>query len=375
MSLPAEMRVVEISEPGGPEVLRPATRRVPRAGGRRNPDPGARRRRQPAGRAAARRRLSAAAGRLRPARARGRRRGRRRRPGRLALARGRRRLRAAAGRRLRRIRADATRPTRCRSRAGLGMVAGRGALPETFFTVWTNVFGRGRLARRRDPARAWRLLGHRHHGDPARPARRAPACSPPPAPRRSAAPAATLGAELAINYREADFVAAVREATGGRGRRRDPRHGRRRLPARDVRGAGAGRPAGDDRPPAGPKVELNFAQVMMKRLTHHRLDPATAVGRGQGADRRRPAPRGLAAARGRPDRAGDRPHLPAGRGRRGPRADGDARRISARSCWRWPEATRCPRAGRRRRISCEPAAASPRWRRAAARRAGGSRRR
>ena len=30
MSLPAEMRVVEIAEPGGPEVLRPATRPVPR---------------------------------------------------------------------------------------------------------------------------------------------------------------------------------------------------------------------------------------------------------------------------------------------------------------------------------------------------------
>ena len=30
-------------------------------------------------------------------------------------------------------------------------------------------------------------------------------------------PAARLGAELAIDYREADFVAAVKEATGGRG--------------------------------------------------------------------------------------------------------------------------------------------------------------
>ena len=29
MTLPAEMRVVEISAPGGPDVLRPATRRVP----------------------------------------------------------------------------------------------------------------------------------------------------------------------------------------------------------------------------------------------------------------------------------------------------------------------------------------------------------
>ena len=39
----------------------------------------------------------------------------------------------------------------------------------------------------------------------------------------------SLGADLAVNYREEDFVAAVKTATEGTRRRRDPRHGRRRL--------------------------------------------------------------------------------------------------------------------------------------------------
>ncbi len=42
------------------------------------------------------------------------------------------------------------------------------ALPETFFTVWTNVFERARLAPGETPAGAWRRRRHRHHGDPDR---------------------------------------------------------------------------------------------------------------------------------------------------------------------------------------------------------------
>ena len=76
-----------------------------------------------------------------------------------------------------------------------------------------------------------------------------------------------LGAELAINYREEDFVAAVRAATGGRGV--DvvlDMVGGDYLP-RDVRAL-----APDGRlvmiaHQQGPLVELNFAQVMVKRLT------------------------------------------------------------------------------------------------------------
>ncbi len=41
------------------------------------------------------------------------------------------------------------------------------ALPETFFTVWANLFLHGRFRARRDRAGAWRQQRHRRHGDPA----------------------------------------------------------------------------------------------------------------------------------------------------------------------------------------------------------------
>ena len=90
------------------------------------------------------------------------------------------------------------------------------ALPETFFTVWTNVFQRGRLQRgesilihggssgigttaiqlaKERGARVFATAGS---------AEKCAACE-------------RLGAEHAVNYRDADFVAAVREFTGGRG--------------------------------------------------------------------------------------------------------------------------------------------------------------
>jgi len=98
---------------------------------------------------------------------------------------------------------------------GLDLVAAA-AIPETFFTVWTNVFARGRLQA------AESLLVHggssgigttaiqlaRARGSrvfaTAGSAEKCAACE-------------RLGAERAINYREADFVAVTRELTGGRG--------------------------------------------------------------------------------------------------------------------------------------------------------------
>ena len=90
------------------------------------------------------------------------------------------------------------------------------AIPETFFTVWTNVFQRGRLrpnesilvhggssgigttAIQLAKARGSRVFAT------AGSAEKCAACE-------------RLGADRAINYRVADFVAAVGELTGGRG--------------------------------------------------------------------------------------------------------------------------------------------------------------
>jgi putative PIG3 family NAD(P)H quinone oxidoreductase len=99
--------------------------------------------------------------------------------------------------------------------AGLDLVAAA-AIPETFFTVWTNVFERGALrpgetalfhggtsgigttAIQLAAARGSRVLVTAGSDEKCR------ACE-------------ALGAEHAINYRTTDFVAAVQAHTGGRG--------------------------------------------------------------------------------------------------------------------------------------------------------------
>lgn len=98
---------------------------------------------------------------------------------------------------------------------GLSLVEAA-ALPETSFTVWTNVFERGRLRRGESllvhggasgigttAIQFGRALGARVFAT-AGTDEKCAACE-------------RLGAELAVNYRTADWVAAVREHTSGRG--------------------------------------------------------------------------------------------------------------------------------------------------------------
>jgi putative PIG3 family NAD(P)H quinone oxidoreductase len=90
------------------------------------------------------------------------------------------------------------------------------AIPETFFTVWTNVFERGRLQ-----AGEWLLVhgGSSGIGTTAiqmAVARGAMVIVTAGTDRKCRACEA-LGATRAINYREQDFVAAVRDVTNGRG--------------------------------------------------------------------------------------------------------------------------------------------------------------
>jgi len=91
-----------------------------------------------------------------------------------------------------------------------------GAIPETFFTVWTNVFQRGRLT----PGESILIHGGSSGiGTTAiqlAKARGARVFATAGSPDKCAACEA-LGAERCINYRDADFVAEVRGLTGGRG--------------------------------------------------------------------------------------------------------------------------------------------------------------
>ena len=99
--------------------------------------------------------------------------------------------------------------------AGLSMVEAA-AVPETFFTVWTNVFERGRLAAGET------LLVHGGSSGIGTTAIQlgrafgATVFATAGSPEKCAACGA-LGAAIAINYRERDWVADLKAATAGRG--------------------------------------------------------------------------------------------------------------------------------------------------------------
>lgn len=140
------------------------------------------------------------------------------------------------------------------------------AIPETFFTVWTNVFERGRLNSGESIlihggssgigttaiqlARAWGARVFATAGSP----EKCRACE-------------TLGAERGINYRDEDFVAAVRDATNGRGvdvvlDMVGAEYFPRNLEALAIEGRLV-----EIATQRGAKVELNLQTVMQRRLT------------------------------------------------------------------------------------------------------------
>jgi putative PIG3 family NAD(P)H quinone oxidoreductase len=148
---------------------------------------------------------------------------------------------------------------------GLDLVAAA-AIPETFFTVWTNLFDRGHLA----PGETVLVHGGSSgigtaaislaHAFGARVLVTAGSTD-----KCSACEA--LGALRAINYRQQDFVAAVKQLTGGRGVDL----------VLDMVGGGY-TPRNLDALAVGgrliqiaflesPRVEINLAVVMQKRLT------------------------------------------------------------------------------------------------------------
>jgi NADPH:quinone reductase len=99
--------------------------------------------------------------------------------------------------------------------SGLDVLAAA-AVPETFFTVWNNVFERGRLA-----AGEWFMVhgGSSGIGTTAiqlGKAFGAKVIATAGSPEKCRA-CLELGADCAVNYKAEDFVAAAKEATGGKG--------------------------------------------------------------------------------------------------------------------------------------------------------------
>jgi len=99
--------------------------------------------------------------------------------------------------------------------AGLDMVKAA-AVPETFFTVWNNVFERGRLA-----AGEWFLVHGGSSGIGTTAIQLAKAFGAKVIATAGSAEkckeCVALGADRAVNYKTEDFVAIAKEATGGKG--------------------------------------------------------------------------------------------------------------------------------------------------------------
>lgn len=140
------------------------------------------------------------------------------------------------------------------------------AVPETFFTVWTNVFERGRLKAGETFLVHGGASGIGTTAIQLAKAFGARVLATAGTPEKCAACQA-LGAERAINYKTEDFVAVVKDATGGKGvdLTLDMVGGDyvgknieiARLEGRIVQIAFL----------RSPKTEVNLAPLMMKRLT------------------------------------------------------------------------------------------------------------
>lgn len=142
-----------------------------------------------------------------------------------------------------------------------------GAIPETFFTVWTNVFQRGGLRKGESFMVHGGTSGIGTTAIQLARAFGATVLATAGSDEKCAA-CRELGADHAINYRTEDFVAAAKAATGGRGvnlildmvggdyinRNYDAAAESGRI----VQIAFLN----------GPKAEVNFSRLMLKRLTH-----------------------------------------------------------------------------------------------------------
>ena len=160
------------------------------------------------------------------------------------------------------------------------------AIPETFFTVWHNTFERGRLK-----AGETLLVHGGSSGIGTAAIQLAKAFGARVITTAGSAEKCEacrkLGADLAVNYKAEDFVAATKAAYRRQRRRRDPRHGRRRLYRAQLRGRGGRRAHRADRLSGQSEEHGRFPPHHAQAPDPHGLDAARALGCRQGRDRAR----------------------------------------------------------------------------------------
>ena len=150
--------------------------------------------------------------------------------------------------------------------AGLSMVEAA-ALPETFFTCWQNMFMRASVR-----SGDWVLVhgGTSGIGTTAIMLAKsfgANVVTTAGSDEKCAA-AKRLGADVAVNYKTADFVAATRDATGGAGANLIVDIVGGDYVERNYEAAADQGVIAQVSFTAGPKATVNFARLMHKRLTH-----------------------------------------------------------------------------------------------------------
>ena len=253
------------------------------------------------------------------------------RRGRRPLEGGRQGVRADERRRLCASTASPRSRQRCRSRRGSTWFR-PAAVPETFFTVWNNVFERGRLE-----AGEWFLVHGGTSGIGTTAIQLAKAFGARVLATAGSADKCKacldLGADQAINYRTEDFVAAVKEATGGKGvdvtldmvggdyTERNIVAPRPRT-ARIVQIATLG----------GADVKFNISPADGEARHADRLDAAAAHPRGEGRLRAGAGEQGLAADRRGQVKVVMDSDVPARQGRQTRTAGSRPASTSARSC-------------------------------------------
>jgi NADPH2:quinone reductase len=149
--------------------------------------------------------------------------------------------------------------------AGLDMVKAA-AVPETFFTVWNNVFERGRLA-----AGEWLLVHGGTSGIGTTAIQLAKAFGAKVIATAGSADKCKacldLGADHAVNYKTDDFVAAVKTATGGKGVDVTLDMVGGDYTERNIIAAAEDGRIVQIATLAGAEVKINIARLMMKRVT------------------------------------------------------------------------------------------------------------